>query len=216
MKGQEKTIMIKTKNALKHDKQRKAQKEDLENTNHTELKTNQILKLIKNNDNKILELFEGNGKLTSLWNTLGIVETNKGKNAYRLFHGLIFEGKKYDIIDLDPYGFPSRFFPDIFLLMDKGFIFITFPHIAVNVLNGITKEHFRNYYDSTKPSITQIIEKINKYALCHWREIKLVDIIKMYRVFRLCFQVQKVKATEYCNVKNRPDKSTVQTRLFHA
>lgn len=207
---------VKTKNALKHDKQRKAQKDDKQNTNHTQIKLNQILKTVKTDNNKILELFEGNGKLTSLWKTLGIVQTNNKQNAYRLFHGLIFEGKKYDIIDLDPYGFPSRFFPDIFLLMDKGLMFITFPHISVNVLNGITKQHFLNYYGYQKPSINQIIEKIKGYALCHWRKCDLIDCVNMGRVFRICFSVEKIKATEYCKVRNRPDKTMIQTRLINA
>ena len=208
-------MKTKSLNALKHDKQRDAQKQDLEHTNHTDLKTKQIQKIITTRNNKILELFEGNGKLTKVWSELGEVETNNQMDAYKVFHGLIYDNKKYDIVDLDPYGFPSRFFPDIFLLIDNGYIFITFPHIAVNVLNGITKEHFRNYYDSSKPPMTQIISKIKQYGLCHWRKLDLVDVTAMGRVFRLCFKVEKVKATEYCNVRNQADKRTVQERLIY-
>ena len=193
---------MKTKNALKHDRQRKAQREDLEHTNHTDLKTEQIRKYIKTNNNKILELFSGNGKLTKIWQEYGSVQTNEGKDAYRLFHGLIYERKKYDIIDLDPYGFPSRFFPDIFLLIDDGYMFITFPHPAVNVLNGITQQTFENYYGVKKPTMDIIIDKIKQYALCHWRDAQVLDITKMGRVFRICLRVKRVKATEYCGVRN--------------
>ena len=194
---------MKTKNALKHDKQRKAQRDDKTHTNHTELKTTQIKKFIPIGEYNILELFAGNGKLSELWKTYGNLQTNEGKDAYRLFHGLIHQGKKYDIIDLDPYGFPSRFFPDIFLLIDDGYMTITFPHPAVNVLNGITKQTFMNYYGEECPKLETVISKIKQYALCHWRDVKILDITNMGRVNRICMRVKRVKATEYCGVRNR-------------
>jgi len=196
-------LITKTKSANKHDKQRKAQADDLTHTNHTELKITQIEKYVQTFDNNILELFSGNGKLTKIWNDYGIVTTNDNIDAYRLFHKLIWERKKYTIIDLDPYGFPTRFFPDIFLLIENGIIFITIPHPAVNVLNGITQQTFLNYYGVKKPTIEIFIEKIKQYALCHWRELTLLNIMKMGRVYRLCLNVKRVKATEYCGVRNR-------------
>ncbi len=131
------------------------------------------------------------------------MQSNTDEDSYILFHKLISEKKNYDIIDIDPYGFPSRFMPDIFLLIENGLIFITIPHHAVNVLNRMTQELLNNYFDSKKPSIEMMIEKIKKYAMCHWRELEVLDVQKMNRVYRVCFSVKRVKANIYCNSRNK-------------
>lgn len=209
-------MRTKTKSALKHDKQRLAQSLDEEKTNHTIQKLEQLKQLshLLGINNKILELFPGNGKLTDSWNDFGAVTGTDGEDAFSLVHKLIYQKKKFNIIDIDAYGYPSRFFPDIFKIIDQGYIFITFPSLGINVLNGITKEHLRVYWGSPKPSISQIRKKIEDYGICHWRSLVCVDLKKLgKRMFRFCFLVEKVNAAAYCGVRNQRDRISSQTLL---
>ena len=84
-----------------------------------------------------------------------------------------------DVIDVDSYGFPSRFFPDIFLLIENGFLFLTIPKPSVNILNGITKTHLMCYFSQGNPSFEKIVEKIAIYGLCHWRKVTLIEAIDL-------------------------------------
>ena len=125
-------------------------------------------------DLSILELFAGQGNCTRIYKEFGTVFSYDKKylntgDSYYVFHQLISEKKKYDVIDLDPYGFPSRFFPDIFLLIDNGIMFITMPKPYVNILNGIIATHLTVYFGEPNPSKETIIQKIMSYGLCHWR-----------------------------------------------
>ena len=125
---------------------------------------------------KILELFSGQGNLTKLYENYGSVTAYDKKHlktgdSFLEYHRLISDRKKFNVIDLDPYGFPNRFFPDIFLLIDKGILFVTMPKPYVNILNGITQTHLICYYGTHNPTKEQIIEKIGFFGLCHWRKI---------------------------------------------
>ncbi|MBK9723418.1 MAG: hypothetical protein IPO78_17780, partial [Saprospiraceae bacterium] len=110
---------------------------------------------------------------------------------------------KFDVVDLDPYGFPNRFFPDIFLLIDKGILFVTMPKPYVNILNGITAAHLISYYGGQNPNEQTIIERIALWGLCHWRKVELIDSIDCKSVWRFAFAVEKVNATDYTGVRNR-------------
>jgi len=199
---------MKTYRAIRHDVVRKKQRENSAECHHPEQKENQIRTVLKNkSDLKILELFAGHGNLTKIYKDFGNVDCYdkllKTGDSYLVFHKLIGERKKYDVIDLDPYGFPNRFFSDIFLLQTKGYMFITMPKPFVNILNGITKQHLICYYGEHNPPKETIIEKIKLYGLCHWRELTLLSCLDFGRIWRLCFEVNRVLATEFCGVRNR-------------
>ena len=203
--------MKKTYRAIRHDVIRKKQRENDPSVHHPTEKINQINRILKGLDDlRILELFCGEGNLTKVYSNYGEVDGYDKKvgtgDSYRIFHKLIYDKASFDVIDLDPYGFPNRFFPDIFLLIDNGYMFITMPKPFVNVLNGITQQHLTCYYDNPNPDIETICNKIYNYGLCHWREIKYLDIIDLGRLWRLAISVNRVKATEYCGVRNRPEK----------
>ena len=142
----------------------------------------------------------------------------KTGDSFLEYHRLISDRKKFNVIDLDPYGFPNRFFPDIFLLIDKGILFVTMPKPYVNILNGITQTHLICYYGTHNPTKEQIIEKIGFFGLCHWRKIELIDEIDCKSVWRFAFLVEKVKATEYTGVRNNAKNlfipPSLQQKLF--
>ncbi len=205
----ENIVKSKTYRAIRHDVVRKKQGANDDALHHPVHKSEQIeAALDGKSELSILELFCGQGNLSKIYLKYGTVDKydkkyEKTGDSYLVFHRLISEKKKYDVIDLDPYGFPNRFFPDIFLLIDNGFMFITMPKPSVNILNGITATHLISYYGEQNPSLKTITERIALWGLCHWRKAELISSIDCKSVWRLAFSVEKVKATEYTGVKNR-------------
>lgn len=194
--------------AIRHRVIRYQQSNNDDCVHHPIEKREQIQKHLNGQEDlRILELFAGQGNLSDLYAEYGTLEAYDKKmgtgDSFIIFHRLIAEKRKYDIIDLDPYGFPSRFFPDIFLLLDKGLIFLTFPKPFVNILNGITQTHHFAYYGQNCPTLETIQEKIVLFGLCHWRKVEIVECIDIGRLWRMVLSVEKVKATEYTGVKNR-------------
>ena len=205
----------KTYRAIRHDITRAKQKQNCDTVHHPDEKINQINEAMLEcfpdeqlTNLSILELFAGRGNLTKIYQNFGSVSAYDKKwlktgDSYIEFHKLIGVKMKYDVIDLDPYGFPNRFFPDIFLLIDKGVLFVTMPKPYVNILNGITASHLISYYGEQNPSEQTIIERIVLFGLCHWRKVELISSIDCKSVWRFAFAVEKVKATDYTGVRNR-------------
>jgi len=218
-------VKSKTYRAIRHDITRQKQKENNVNVHHPDQKADQIKRVLSGIDLSILELFAGHGNCTKVYSDYGEV-TAFEKNArvfksllentndcqmvqchkadsYSEYHRLIFLRLKFDVVDIDPYGFPNRFFPDVFLLIDDGILFVTMPKPYVNILNGITATHLISYYGEQNPSEKTIIERICLWGLCHWRKVELIDSMDCKSIWRFAFRVNKVKATEYTGVKNR-------------
>jgi tRNA G26 N,N-dimethylase Trm1 len=199
----------KTYRAIRHDITREKQNANSNKVHHPKEKINQIKKVLKNKyELNILELFAGQGNLTKIFNDYGKVDAYDKKylktgDSFLVFHKLISEKKKYNVIDLDPYGFPNRFFPDVFMLIEEGIMFVTMPKPYVNILNGITASHLISYYGQQNPSKETIIERIALWGICHWRQVELIDCMDCKSIWRFAFNVKKVKATEYTGVKNR-------------
>lgn len=201
----------KTYRAIRHDIVREKQNSNSNEVHHPDEKINQIHKVILQLEKKeltVLELFSGQGNLTKEYSLFGKVDAYDKKylktgDSYLIFHKLIYEKRKYDIVDLDPYGFPNRFFPDIFLLIENGILFLTMPKPYVNILNGITQTHLISYYGEHNPSFETILNRIVLWGLCHWRQVELIDVIDLKSIWRMVLSVKKVKATSYTGVKNR-------------
>jgi hypothetical protein len=205
-------VTVKTYRAIRHDVVRHKQASNSSEVHHPDQKINQIAAVMadaeQQSNHKILELFCGQGNLTRIYAQYGEVTACDRKyqntgDSYLLFHKLIAERKKYTIIDVDPYGFPTRFFPDIYLLLDDGLLFVTMPKPYVNVLNGLTQTHLISYFNEPNPSEETIIERIATWGLCHWRQVELIDAIDCQSVWRFAFSVKRIKATEYTGVRNR-------------
>lgn len=197
----------KTYRAIRHDVVRARQRDGCQSTVHTNAKAAQINRVLNGINLRIFELFAGNGNLTHVYKQYGAVTAYDKKlgtgDSFREYHRMIADGKKFDVIDLDPYGFPSRFMPDIFLLIESGFLFLTCPIASVNILHDITKTHLFAFYGDDCPDENVIAQRIALYGLCHWRKVELVDYVRMDRMHRFAFKVERVAATKYCGVKNR-------------
>ena len=114
-----------------------------------------------------------------------------------------FPKKKYNIIDIDSYGYPDLFFPVVFeMIKDRGLLIFTFPVIGVNCLNGIQEQHFITFWRNTRPTVGDITGILTDMALRSWHLLKLLDVQKIDRIYRFVYQCNRVKATEMTNVKN--------------
>jgi len=199
----------KTYRAIRHDVVRHKQKTNDDSCHHPIEKRDQIENILKGkSDLSILELFAGRGNTTRILEQFGTVEAYDKKwlgtgDSYLVYHRLISEKKTYDVVDLDPYGFPNRFFPDVFLLIENGVMFVTMPKPYVNILNGITKTHLISYYGEWNPSLEVVQEKIVMFGLCHWRQVEFLDVTDLGRLWRFALSVKRVKSTEYTGVRNR-------------
>ena len=203
---------IKTYRAIRHDVVRQKQAVNHAQMHHPNQKITQIRFVMQNlnvqQGHKILELFAGQGNLTEIYQEYGEVTAcdrkyQKTGDSFLLFHRMIAEKKKFTVIDLDPYGFPTRLFPDVYLLIDDGIMFVTMPKPYVNILNGITQTHLVSYFGEPNPSEDTIIDQIVIWGLCHWRQVELIDSVDCHSVWRFAFSVKKVKATDYTGVRNR-------------
>jgi tRNA G26 N,N-dimethylase Trm1 len=99
------------------------------------------------------------------------------------------------VIDVDPYGFPSRYFPTVFGLIDDGVLFLTFPVMGVAQINKITIEHYRVFWDinlSDKDCYTdKIVKKLKDYAFMQKRSIEVLEIKKIDRIYRFAIKVKQ-------------------------
>jgi tRNA G26 N,N-dimethylase Trm1 len=225
----ENTNKTKSYRAIRHDVVRQRQSKNCDTAHHPVEKTNQVRRVLSEicgwGDLSTLELFAGHGNMTQVYAEYGEVVANEYKisvfnkleknvkncsfvkcnrvDSFNDYHLYIHLKQIYDVVDIDSYGFPSRFFPDVFLLIENGVLFVTMPKPYVNILNGITQTHLICYYGSPNPSHDEIVDKIATYGLCHWRKVELIESIDLKSIWRMAFKVKKVKATEYTGVKNR-------------
>lgn len=193
--------------AKSHKLIRKKQSLNLDEYHHPIEKINQLKKFNFNNF-KILELFAGKGNLSKYYNSISnnVLSLSKETtgDSFEYIYKIRSERKKFDLIDIDSYGYPDKFFPVVFdCLKDNSYLIFTFPVVGVNCLNGIMEQHFINFWRSARPTIGDVVGTITDSSLRNWQLAKLVDVVKIKRIWRFVFYIEKQKATELCNVKNR-------------
>lgn len=184
----------------------KRQKEGQESCHHNSDKQsllNSIISMNKVDVRKVYEYFDGHKYLTKMYQDKGfIVDGNDIKDSnicsYKLFHRHIYEKRKYDLIDLDPYGLPFRFFPDIYLLMnDKCLLFVTSVKFNIPILNWRRVNQFRGYFGVDKPSYQDYIDLIIRMGLCHGYKVEYLDGVTMGRnTYRMGFYCEYIKSKE--------------------
>jgi len=188
----------------KHLRQRLLQELNEADYHHPQEKIAHLKKFKISGD--ILEVFAGAGNLTEYYKQCGTVTAMTKEqfgNSFDAIYRLRGEKHDYDVIDIDSYGYPDKFFPIVFELMkDKCLLIFTFPIIGVNCLNGITEQHFYTFYRGI-PTIGDVVGTITDFALREWILVSLLDVVKIKRIYRFVFDCRKVKATEMCHVRNR-------------
>lgn len=208
-----------TVSSVKHKYIRLKQRDNDDTHHHPTEKIEQLKKCLSYKAGlSILETNAGWGNLTKYYCLYGDViahELNKKKVEYLKSHGwpnleavkcdsfkqihkYVFENRKFDVIDLDPYGFPSRYFPHILQLIDEGVLFVTFPKMGVQQINKITQIHYSVFWDITLDDKENYLEKIHSkiqaYGMQDYRVIEVMDVIELQRVYRIAYKVKKESA----------------------
>ena len=191
----------------KHKKLRKSQSENTDEHHHPVEKIKQLESLGNAVHGDILEVFAGKGNLTKWYSTKGNVtamsKENTG-NSFDYIYKLRAEKRKFDVIDIDGYGYPDKFFPVVFEMMKpKCLLVFTFPMVGVQCVNGIYEMHYAVFWKSTRPSIGDVVGGITDLSLREWIVPSLVDVMKIKPILRFAFMCERKKATEMCNVRNR-------------
>lgn len=205
-----------TPNSVKHKLRRLQQAENLDKYKHTDEKVAIASKFVIGEGLKVLETHAGFGGLTEFYADHGSVEcydidTNrvnainaKGLEGVRAVKadserevlGLLSRRSTYDIVDLDPYGMPSRYFPYVFGLINNGLLFITLPMIGVAQMNKITIRHLEAFwgvdYRDKETYIDKVSQRLSDYAFMQKRSSEVVDVTKIDRIYRLTVKVEKV------------------------
>lgn len=180
---------------------------------HPKEKLKQLNELKPYIHGNILEVFAGQGNLTEFYKEHGKVTPmtqEETGSSFDAIYKLRSEKKKFDVIDIDSYGYPDKFFPIVFELMHESCLLIfTFPIVGVNCLNGIIEQHFLTFYKNI-PSIGDVCGVITDLALREWILPQLIDIRKIKRIYRFAFLCSRKKSTEMCFVRNRADAEYLQ------
>lgn len=161
---------------------------------------NYVVSLKKVNVKKVYEYFSGHNYCTKMYENNGWeVEGNDLKDtkidSFRLFHAHIYGKRKFDLIDLDPYGLPFRFFPDVYLLLnDKSILFVTSVKFNVPIVNWRRINYFMGYFGKDKPSHSDYIDFIIRTGLCHGFKVEYLDGVTMGKnTYRMAFYCEKQK-----------------------
>lgn len=216
-----------TISSAKHKYVRLKQSANDDKHHHPVEKIEQIRRVINTNNLSILETNAGSGNLSNVYSCYGNViahDIDKNKisqlenlglsnlevrkcDSFKEIHRYLYKGLKFDVIDLDPYGFPSRYFPHVFNLINDGFLFVTFPKMGVQQINKIMLEHYRVFWGLTledKGRQEELIHlKMKDYALQNYRSIELLDSVDLGRMFRFAYRVKKESALDLVGLKVR-------------
>jgi DNA-binding CsgD family transcriptional regulator len=216
-------IMGSTISSVKHKVRRLQQSANMDRYKHSKEKISQISHVLGSPNSKIntLETHCGFGGLTEIYNNYGNVlcydikkdrvDYVKNLNLKNVFadkkdsedelYNLVYRKRKFDVVDIDPYGYPSRFFPHVFQLIDNGYLFLTFPVMGVAQINKITIQHLISFWNISLSDkdfyIEKVISKLFDYAFMSKRKIDILSVEKIDRIYRLAI---KVKKTSLCEI----------------
>jgi|TARA_R100001530_G_C4255061_1_gene138918 hypothetical protein len=194
-------------NAEKHKTTRVGQSQNVDKYHHPEEKKLQLEKYSHLITGNILEVFAGKGNLTEYYSQHGNVTAltkEEFGDSFDAIYKLRGNNKKYNVIDIDSYGYPDRSFPVVFELMkDECLLIFTFPVVGINCLNGIMEQHFITFWRSARPTIGDVTGILTDMALREWFLLQLINVQKIKRIWRFVYICKRQKATEFCGVKNR-------------
>lgn len=213
-------ILGTTATSVKHKFRRLSQSQNDDRYHHPVEKSEQVARFLPNPDGslRIYESHCGFGNMTQIWATYGevlSVDTDKERtalvaevtnaeviteNSILTTHRLVGERRTFDVVDIDPYGLPSRYFPHAFSLLTDGYLFLTFPKLGATQINKITLEHLRVWWGVTQENKSDyeqvILNRLNDYAIANYRELTLLDTVDLGRMYRYAFRVVKRSALE--------------------
>lgn len=217
-------------NSVKHKVRRLQQAKGMEKYSHPKEKAELAMPILNNlrdkkgKNLKVLETHCGFGGMSRIYNQFGTVlgfdivqeridtcveacghfEGIKKDSEHEILR-LRYENRKFDVVDVDPYGLPSRYFPHVFGLINDGYLFLTFPMMGVAQINALTIKHYQVFWgielDDKVEYIQKIIDRLAEYAYIEKRKIIVEQIVRVDRVYRLVIKVEKIALTKLLGMK---------------
>lgn len=218
-----------TSSSVKHKYTRLKQKNNANSHHHPIEKSQQVKRILNNieGDIFVLETHAGYGNLTELYSLYAkevlSYETDKKKCEYinqighenvvclkadslKEMHLSIYHNLKFNVIDIDPYGFPSRYFPDAFELIDDGYMFITLPKYGCTQINKITMHHVKSFYGfeggKNEEFLECCINTLKNQALRTFRRMEVLDVLDLKKVYRVAVRIKKENAFIMCGYEH--------------
>jgi hypothetical protein len=136
-------------------------------------------------------------------------ETVFNLDAFQLLCLLNMENKKFDLVDLDPYGSAIDCF-DLAIRIAKKGIVITLGEMGHKRWKRL--DYVRTWYGiQTLEDFTtdNIIKKLKERALCYKKEITPIYIRDYNRISRVWFSINDIKITEQWEGTNGEQEQTV-------
>lgn len=214
-----------TSSSVKHKYTRLKQKGNANSHHHPIEKQQQIRDILSGMESDIfvLETHAGYGNLTEIYSLYAkevlSYEIDKEKCEYvnntghdnvvccrkdslKEMYLSIYQGLKFNVIDVDPYGFPSRYFPDIFELIDDGYLFVTFPKYGCAQINNITKLHVKSFYGfdggNNEAFLECCINTLKNQAFRTYKQIEVLEVLDLKKVYRVAMKIEKQNAFVLC------------------
>ena len=198
---------ITSENSKTHERLRDRQESNLDSHHHPIEKIAQLENFSEFLSGDILELFSGKGNLTKFYSEYGNVHACTKEttgDSFKYVYKLAANNKKFNVIDIDGYGLPSSFMDIVFKLMKpECLLILTFPVVGVQCVNGIFEQHYVNHWKSSRPTTGDIVGCTTDFGLRHWFLPKLIDVVKINKIWRIIFLCNRIKATEMTNTRNR-------------
>lgn len=214
-----------TSNSVKHKVRRLSQAQNQDKYHHPQEKIDQIRRILPKKDLHTLEMHTGFGNLTKIYQEYGSVlgydiegervdyiqsmcmqdvDVVKGDSQIELLN-MVYQRLWFDVVDIDPYGLPSRYFPLVFNLINDGWLFLTFPKLGVAQINKITVRHYQAFWGfelDQKAQYVEIIQnKLKDYAYQCFRKIEVLEVLDLDRVYRFAIKVKKESALDLVGLK---------------
>jgi len=189
----------------------KRQKANHYKNHHPKEKSAQLIR-IKHliQDKNVLEIFGGEKNITPLYyhlanniTTLTIDDTGDSFEYVKNLANKTGRGsKKYDVIDIDGYGFSEEMFPHVFKLIVKyGTLIYTAPR-QCSQIPETSRNMYERMFDTRKyPRMDEIMDGLNKYANIYNLELTRTDCFEVSNgrnqggITRQVFRVRTIKNT---------------------
>lgn len=223
--------------SVKHKYRRLTQNDNEDRYHHPTEKIDQIRRILPRKKLHTLETNCGWGNLTQIYQEYGEVlawDNDRKRTDYvnklcmedvdaetvdsfNEIHKLLWCKLYFDVVDLDPYGYPSRFFPHVFELIKDGYLFVTFPKLGAQKMNKITVKHLEIFWDITPDNNInykdKILERIPILGMQSYREVTLLDEIDLGRMYRFAFKVERKSALDLVGLEVNRTKVIPQKKV---
>lgn len=193
---------------------RAQKREGAEGVHHPQEKTDQIRRILEGN--KKLDIYEvhgGHGYCTQAYAEFGQVtsKTSSDGDEQIVTAKELMGRHTYDVVDLDPYGYPLRllFGGVLNLLKPQALLFVTFPRSKLSFLLG--KAQLLAFCQTENPTPDDIVNTLSRYALGLQRRVELLEVLELgTSVWRFVFKVEKMTVDEiHTQVRNIIEEKTM-------